>query len=134
MRAMTGFRARALVTATAAAALLASAPGALAHGQGGNGHQPGHPPSGRGSHGDGPAGPPSAALASVQGVVQFVGQRALTLRLLDGSTVTVALDRHTRVLVGGAPASLSAVRAGEVVEVSAPGAGPALELRVLLPG
>jgi hypothetical protein len=55
------------------------------------------------------------AARSGQGIVQSVSARAVVLKELDGSTVSVPVDAKTRVLVDGKPASLRAVKPGFVV-------------------
>jgi hypothetical protein len=86
-------------------------------------------PSGRGVGVAEAAGPEAAALAkpvqvkppgkgpparSGQGIVQSVSARAVVLKELDGSTVSVPVDAKTRVLVDGKPASLRSVKPGFV--------------------
>jgi len=86
-------------------------------------------PSGGGVGVAAAAGPEAAALAkpvevkpqvkgpparSGQGIVLSVSARAVVLKELDGSTVSVPVDAKTRVLVDGKPASLRAVKPGFV--------------------
>lgn len=71
-----------------------------------------------------------AGPASERGVVQSVSAGGLVLKTLDGSTVAVAVDARTRVLVDDKPASILDVRPGFVAVVSFRGASgkPALEV------
>ena len=62
-----------------------------------------------------------AALAdnrTERGIVQSVAPQRLAIRVLDGSTVTIVVDRRTKVTVDGRRAALGAVRPGFVVVVS----------------
>jgi hypothetical protein len=58
---------------------------------------------------------PSRGARSARGVVQSVSARAVVLKELDGSTVSVPVDVATRVFVDGKSASLGAVRPGFLV-------------------
>lgn len=61
--------------------------------------------------------------------MQSVSANGLVLKTLDGSTITVAVDAHTRVLVDGRPASLQDVRPGFVAVVTERGkSGQAAEV------
>jgi hypothetical protein len=60
-------------------------------------------------------GPPARRGGTGQGIVLSVSARAVVLKELDGSTVSVPVDAKTRVLVDGKPASLRAVKPGFVV-------------------
>ena len=60
-------------------------------------------------------GPPARSGGSGRGIVLSVSARAVVLKELDGSTVSVPVDAKTRVLVDGQPASLRAVKPGFVV-------------------
>jgi hypothetical protein len=64
-----------------------------------------------------------------RGIVQAVFTRAVVLKQLDGTTLTVPVDARTRVLVDGRRSMLTDVKPGFVaVAVLKPG-GPAQELR-----
>lgn len=56
--------------------------------------------------------------SSERGIVQSVSADGLVLKTLDGSTVAVAVDARTRVLVDGHPASILDVRPGFVAVVT----------------
>jgi hypothetical protein len=111
-----------LVALAATAALAAAQPVLASHGRGGG---PNAPPPGRSAaHGNGfnpganhqnSAGVPSE---SVRGVVQSLSATAVVLKQLDGSTVSVPVDRHTRVFVDGRPAELTDVKPGDVLVAS----------------
>jgi hypothetical protein len=68
--------------------------------------------------------------SSERGIVQSVSASGLVLKALDGSTVTVAVDARTRVLLDGRATSIGAVRPGFVVVVTLRGASdqPALQV------
>jgi hypothetical protein len=68
--------------------------------------------------------------ASERGVVQSVSTSGLVLKRLDGSTVAVAVDERTRVLIDGKPASILDVRPGFVAAVSFRGATGHVALEV----
>jgi hypothetical protein len=58
---------------------------------------------------------PSRGEPTARGVVQSVSARAVVLKELDGSSVSVPVDATTRVFVDGKPASLGAVKPGFLV-------------------
>lgn len=68
--------------------------------------------------------------SSERGVVQSVSPGGLVLKTLDGSTVAVAVDERTRVLIDGKPASILDVRPGFVATVSFRGANRQVALEV----
>jgi hypothetical protein len=98
----------ATVAAAAAFAALAAAGPSLGD-SGGNGNGQGR------SQGNPHVQSPAPVAASVQGVVQSVWSTGALVKLLDGSTVTVALGKDTQVVVDGRPSKLSAVRPGYVL-------------------
>jgi hypothetical protein len=65
-----------------------------------------------------------------RGIVQSVTASGLVLKTLDGSTVSVAVDRRTHVLVDGRAASILAIRPGFVVVVSLRGASGQAALQI----
>jgi hypothetical protein len=79
-------------------------------------------------------GTPPQGKQSVKGVLQSFTQRAVVLRQLDGTVVTVLINRHTLLVVNGKPGRLAQVKPGFVVLVSRNGHGPASELRFLRSG
>lgn len=64
-----------------------------------------------------------------RGIVQAVTSRAVVLRRLDGTTLTVPVDAKTKVRVDGRRATLAAVEPGFVAVVVWPAGKPAQELR-----
>jgi hypothetical protein len=75
-------------------------------------------------------GSPLRTAGIDRGIVQSVSGDALVLKALDGTTVTIAVDSSTRVLVNGQPATLADVRPGAVAAATHPGRGPARVIRV----
>lgn len=75
----------------------------------------------------------TAATAEIvdQGVVQTVAADALTLRRLDGTTVTVAVGPVTIVRVNGRRATVEAVQPGFVARVFHEASGPARLIRAV---
>ena len=78
--------------------------------------KPAHP----GSQGKGPAarGAGNAKAGVAEGIVQSVSAKAIVLRELDGSTVSVPVASSTHVFVDGKRASLGDVRAGFVASAA----------------
>ncbi len=74
--------------------------------------------------------PASTRAASERGIVQSVSAAGLVLKTLDGRTIAVAVDSHTRVLVDGKAASILDVRPSFVAVVTLRGSSgkPALEV------
>jgi hypothetical protein len=64
-----------------------------------------------------------------RGIVQTVTTKAVVLRRLDGSTVTVAVDGKTKVFVDGRRTTIADVEPGFVAFVVWPAGKPAQELR-----
>ena len=64
-----------------------------------------------------------------RGIVQALSARAVTLKELDGTTLSVAVDAKTRVFVNGKPALLRDVEPGFVAIAKVRAGRPALELR-----
>lgn len=89
-------------------------------------------------NGSKPTSPPAKTVpaatgdrpSSERGVVQSVSAGGLVLKRLDGSTVAVAVDKRTRVLIDGKPASILDVRPGFVAVVSFRGASGQAALEV----
>jgi hypothetical protein len=109
----------------AAVLLLAAAPAALASSQ--RGFSPGFASNG---HSSPPAAAaPAAPTQSGAGVVQSVSSRAVVLRQLDGSIVSVPLGRDTQILLDGRPARLTDIRPGYVLDASWSAGQPPAALR-----
>src|SRR6266536_337940 len=70
------------------------------------------------------------APTSERGVVQSVSANRLVLKALDGSTIVVAINARTRVLIDGKPASIVDVRPGFVAVVTMRGASGRAALEV----
>ena len=75
-------------------------------------------------------GPTSHSAGSEQGIVQSVSMKAVVLKALDGSVVTVFVVPSTRVFVDGVLASLHDVKPGFVAVVSWKAGKPARELQI----
>lgn len=71
---------------------------------------------------------------SVQGVVQAVSGSAVVVRQLDGSLVSVGIDRKTKVIVDGHPGKIGDVKPGFVLLTTVKSGQPAANLRFLRPG
>jgi hypothetical protein len=115
------------VTLALAALVLAVSPAVAFGAPGGdrpNGH--GHVPH-RGQ------GPGQQQAGSAHGIVQSVAPRAVVLKELDGSTVSVPVAPSTRVFVNGARAALGAVEPGFVASASWRTGRPASELQTFDP-
>jgi hypothetical protein len=89
-----------------------------------------------------PAGGPARLIQAVDpaprarpqldtGIVQNVTADAIVLTLQDGSTVRIAIDAATRVLVNGSPASIADVKPGSLVSAQHAGTAPARVVRVI---
>jgi hypothetical protein len=112
--------------AAVAALVLALAPAAAAdHGGPAKGK-----PDTKPAHGQ-PAAPQQAGSAN--GIVQSASARAVVVRQLDGSTVSVPVAPSTRVFVDGGRASLADVGAGYVATASWKAGKPAAELQAFAP-
>ena len=70
---------------------------------------------------------------SVQGVVQSLSGSAVVVRQLDGSTVSIAIDRRTKVTVDGRTGKIGDIRPGFVVLTTVKPGQPAAALRFLRP-
>lgn len=81
------------------------------------------------------AAPPEAVAAAREdvnrGVVQEVSPTAITLRALDGSSLTITIGPGTMIRVNGRAASLSTVRPGFVATAFHDGAAPARLVRAV---
>ncbi len=64
-----------------------------------------------------------------RGVVQTISLSRITLRELDGSTVSIAVGPSTRVRLNGLPAAIADIEPGFVAAVAHDGAAPALAIR-----
>jgi biopolymer transport protein ExbD len=73
-----------------------------------------------------PAGRPSVTR---RGIVQALSAKAITLKELDGTTLSVSVDAKTRVFVNGKPASLREVKPGFAAIAKGKAGKPARELR-----
>ena len=73
------------------------------------------------------------ATINVQGVVQSVSGSAVLVRQLDGSTVTVAIDRGTKISVNSRFGKISDVKPGFVLVTTVKAGQPASVLRFLRP-
>ena len=62
--------------------------------------------------------PSRAATVSVLGVVQTVSAGGVSVKRLDGSSVTVPVDRNTKVTIDGKPARLTDIKPGAVLSAS----------------
>jgi hypothetical protein len=97
-------RASVAAAAVLAIAALAAAPG-----------QAGASPNGSSAKSPATAGNALHGEQTTQGVVQSVSAKAVVLKTLDGSTVTIPVDARTRVLINGKPALLREIKPGFVV-------------------
>lgn len=113
-----------LLTATlAAVSLIAAAPALADNGKGnGHGNAPTPPASAQQSH---------AVTLSVLGVVQSVSATGVSVKRLDGSSVTVPVDRNTKVTIDGKPARLTDVKPGSVLSATWSAGKPATMLRLV---
>ena len=78
------------------------------------------------------AGAASAAVGELEidrGIVQSVSATQIVLRELDGSSVALAVNADTRVLLNGSPAQLADVKPGFVAAVGHNGTRPARYVR-----
>jgi hypothetical protein len=129
-RPITGRSAR--VALLAAAALLLAVPAARAGG-------PKSSPPGNGAststHGQ-PSKPahPAHGPQTAAGVVQSVSPAAVTLKQLDGTLVSVPIDRHTVIFVNARRARLAAVQPGFVLDAHWIAGKVAQVLHFLRPG
>ena len=73
------------------------------------------------------------ATINVQGVVQSVSGSAVVVRQLDGSAVSVAIDRGTKITVNGRPGKINDVKPGFVLVTTVKAGQPAPVLRFLRP-
>jgi hypothetical protein len=73
------------------------------------------------------------AKVAVQGVVQSVSSSAVVIRQLDGSTVSVEINRSTRITIDGHPGKSSDVKLGFVLVTTVEAGQPASTLRFLRP-
>jgi hypothetical protein len=76
----------------------------------------------------------SGQVVSVQGVVQAVSGSAVVVRQLDGSTVSVGIDRKTKVVIDGRSGKVGDVRPGFVLVTTVKSGQPAANLRFMRPG
>ena len=79
------------------------------------------------------AGSHSAPVVHVQGVVQSVSASAVVVRQLDGSAVSVAIDRRTKITIDGRPGKIGDVKPGFVLVTTVTAGRPASALRFLRP-
>jgi hypothetical protein len=86
-------------------------------------------------HGHSPVkgGTTTTTPVSVQGVVQAVSPSVVMVRQLDGSSVSIAIDRGTKVTINGHPANINAVKPGFVLVSTVKPGQPASSLRFLRP-
>jgi hypothetical protein len=70
---------------------------------------------------------------SVQGVVQALSGSVVVVRQLDGSAVSIAIDRKTKVTIDGRPDKISDVKPGFVLLTTVKTGQPAASLRFLRP-
>ena len=77
---------------------------------------------------------PAHGKQTAQGVVQSVTAKAVALTQLDGTTVSVPIDRHTVLFVNGRRAELAAVKPGFVLDASWIAGKAATVLRFLRSG
>jgi hypothetical protein len=75
----------------------------------------------------------SGSVVHVQGVVQSVSASAVVVRQLDGSAVSVAIDRQTRITIGARPGRIGDVKPGFVLVTTVKAGQPASTLRFLRP-
>jgi hypothetical protein len=125
-----GRRTAVALAALSAAALAAAAP-ALADDHGSKGspsRSSGKAPAATTTTGQGQSG-----TQSVRGLVQLVSGAAVTLKQLDGSVVTVPVDRSTKVYIDGKSARLADVKPGFVLVASWKTGRPAETLRFVRP-
>jgi hypothetical protein len=71
------------------------------------------------------------ATVAVQGVVQSVSGSTVTVKQLDGSTVSVGLGKSTHITVDGHPGKISDVKPGFVLVTTVKAGQPASTLRFL---
>jgi hypothetical protein len=106
----------------AAALLVAAGPALADHGK---------------SNGHGPAAVSQtqsrSSAVSVLGVVQSVTATGVSVKRLDGSSVTVPVDRNTKVTIDGKPARLTDVKPGSVLSATWQAGKPATMLRFVRP-
>ena len=81
-------------------------------------------------HDDGVAFRP---VVHVQGVVQSVSASAVVVRQLDGSAVSAAIDRRTKITIDGRPGKVGDVKPGFVLVTTVKAGQPASTLRFLRP-
>ena len=75
----------------------------------------------------------SAPVVRVQGVVQSVSASAVVVRQLDGSAVSAAIDRRTKITIDGRPGKIGDVKPGFVLVTTVKAGQPASTLRFLRP-
>ena len=118
---------RLLTAGVAAASLVTASPALADHGKGNrNAHPAPSAPSA-------PAAQSHTATLSVLGVVQSVSGSGVSVKRLDGSSVTVPVERNTRVTIDGKPARLTDVRPGFVLSATWQAGKPATTLRFVRP-
>ena len=76
---------------------------------------------------------PTAGTQIVQGVVQSVSTSVVFVRQLDGSTLSVPVDRKTRITVNGRSARITDVKPGYVLVAAWKAGQPATILRFVRP-
>ena len=76
---------------------------------------------------------PRSATVSVQGVVQSLNGSAVVVRQLDGSTVTVGINRSTRITIDGRSGKITDVKPGFVLVTTFKAGQPASTIRLLRP-
>jgi hypothetical protein len=76
---------------------------------------------------------PTSGSQAVQGVVQSVSTSVVFVRQLDGSPLSVPVDRKTKITVNGRSAKISDVRAGYVLVATLKAGEPAAILRFVRP-
>ena len=84
------------------------------------------------------SGPPTttvshSAAVFVQGVVQSVSGSAVIVRQLDGSSVSVGINRNTRVTIDRHSGKISEVKPGFVLVTTVKAGQPASTMRFLRP-
>jgi hypothetical protein len=115
---------RLLTAGVAAASLVAASPALADHGKGddhGNGQNPVQTTQSR------------STTLSVLGVVQALSSTGVSVKRLDGSSVSVPVDRNTKVTIDGKPARLTDVRPGFVLSATWQSGKPATTLRFVRP-
>jgi len=110
----------------AAVSLCVASPALADHGKSSSNGKGTSPPAASSSRGGG-------QTVSVQGVVQAVSGSAVVVRQLDGSMVSVGIDRDTKVLIDGRSARLGDVKPGFVLLTTVKSGQPAANLRFLRP-